>query len=107
MHVAVKNGNVEMVKLLLGFGGKANIQNRAGKTAIDLIVEKGEFAFLPIFFEAAIVETVAEQKDRQDLINRLHDLVDALPKQQPCQLVPTEQRAGIEEFLNSLGRVND
>jgi ankyrin repeat protein len=107
MHVAVKNGNVEMVKLLLGFGGKANIKNNAGKTAMDLVFECKSYAILPIFLEAAIVETVAEQKDRQDLINRLHDLVDALPKQQPCQLVPTEQRAGIEEFLNSLGRVND
>jgi ankyrin repeat protein len=52
LHIAVENRNVEMVKLLLGFGGKINRQNRGGDTPLILAARRPEL--LMTIFEATV-----------------------------------------------------
>lgn len=62
MHIACRNRNVEIVKLLVEHGANANARNAHGRTPLHEVAEVGDEALLRIMYglkaDATIVDNV-------------------------------------------------
>ena len=85
----IEQGDVEIVRLLIGAGADLNRQNRQGRTALMLAADSGRLDMVEMLLEAGAVPTILDDGGKAALdwaVDKGHEAVaERLEKAMPAE----------------------